>query len=98
MEEATELFGLMDETVRVLRAAAAARVLAPVPPPPRTEAKPTPAAPAPVAMGGMTSDDMLAAGILLIGAGAGVSAALRERSKSGPRESSPSGAPSDTRT
>ena len=84
MEEALELFALMDESIRVLRAATA-RPVAPPPAPAPAEAKPPPAVPGAGLMGGMTPDDMLAAGILLIGAGAGVSAALRERSKSGPK-------------
>ncbi len=84
MEEAIELFALMDESIRVLRAATA-RPVAPPPAPAMIEAKPPPAVPGAGLMGGMTPDDMLAAGILLIGAGAGVSAALRERSKSGPK-------------
>ena len=95
MEEALELFALMDESIRVLRAATARPV---APPPAPAEAKPPPAVPGAGLMGGMTPDDMLAAGILLIGAGAGVSAALRERSKSGPKTPpTPSKGPSDAR-
>ncbi|MFZ0699682.1 MAG: hypothetical protein WAN74_05790 [Thermoplasmata archaeon] len=79
MEEATELFEIMDLTVRSLSAAAAT---APA-------AKPAPssrvAAPAP-ATSLLNSDDLLPFGILLVGAASGISAAVRDRSRNGPRK------------
>ncbi len=97
MEEATELFAIMDDSLRLLRTAAS-RPVTPPPAPAPVEARPPSPAPAAGSMAGMTSDDLLAVGILLIGAGAGVSAALRERSKSGPKLSAPSTAASGVRS
>lgn len=79
MEEATELFGIMDETIRMLRTTTIR-----VPPPP-APTRPPAAAPsavtAPATSGTPTigADDLLTAGVLMIGAGVGISAALRRR-------------------
>lgn len=94
MEEATELFGIMDETIRTLRAA---NLRAPPPPPPRPTAISERPPPSPAASGvtaGMSTDDLLAAGVLMIGAGAGIAAALRHRAGEGARtagQAKPSG-------
>lgn len=85
MEEATELFGLMDETIRMLRTANL-RMPPPAAPaaatPPPRQAAPTPGA-------GVGADDLLTAGVLMIGAGAGIAAALRRRSAEGPAQPDP---------
>ncbi len=88
MEEATELFGLMDETMRGLRSAMAAA------PPSAPSAPSTPAPPAPrkegsVVRAGFSDDDLIAAGILLLGLGAGLGSAVRERARRGPKASPP---------
>ena len=91
MEEATELFGLMDETMRGLRSAMAA---AP-PPGPSAASAPTPPAPrkeAPVGRAGFSDDDLIAAGILLLGLGAGLGSAVRERARRGPKAPPPTSA------
>ncbi|MGI0054599.1 MAG: hypothetical protein ACREBT_05870 [Thermoplasmata archaeon] len=86
MEEATELFGVMDSTIHTLRNAMVPRS-APPPPPPSTEPpRPQGAAPSPTTI---STDDLLTAGILLIGAGAGVASALRARSNSAPPPNPP---------
>ncbi len=85
MEEATELFGIMQA---MLRAAETARQLAiravPVAPlsPPLGAPPPTP--PTPVRALANTSDDFLLMGILAMGAGAGLLAALARRMQEGP--------------
>ena len=85
MEEATELFAVMQEMLQMSEAARLA--LARVPPPPRP---PTPsgapapsAAPAP-APSGMTGDDLLMAGLLAIGAGAALIAAMAQKAQGAP--------------
>jgi hypothetical protein len=79
MEEATELFGIMDATIRSISAAASAAAAPRTPPPPkRTEKAP--------AASLLASDDLLPFGLLLVGAASGISAAVRERSRSGPRK------------
>jgi len=83
MEEATELFEIMDLTVRSLSAAAAA-----APPASKSSSPPkstSPESPAPR----FNSDDLLPFGILLVGAASGISAALRDRSRNGPRKGPP---------
>ncbi|MGD0718621.1 MAG: hypothetical protein ABSA15_03465 [Thermoplasmata archaeon] len=82
MEEATELFGIMDATIRSISAAAVAASAPRTPTAPKRTEKP--AAPPLLA-----SDDLLPFGILLVGAASGISAAVRERSRSGPRKSPP---------
>jgi len=78
MEEATELFGLMQG---LLRASEAARLLAlratapAVPPPPPSGPPP----PGPMRTVASSSDDFLLMGILAMGAGAGLLAALTKR-------------------
>ncbi len=83
MEEATELFEIMDLTVRSLSAAAAA-----VPPAPKSSASPK-SAPAESSVPRFSRDDLLPFGILLVGAASGISAALRDRSRNGPRKGPP---------
>jgi len=87
MEEATELFGLMQG---FLRASEAAR-LAMAPPPPADE---KPRAPPPKATGMPVpaADDLRVAGILAMGAGAGLLAAITKKMA----ESSPGAAPGTT--
>jgi hypothetical protein len=77
MEEASELFSIMQE---MLQASEAARLaLSRIPPPPRRGAAPAePAAPSPAASGG-GGDDLLLVGLLAIGAGAGLIAAMTKR-------------------
>jgi len=78
MEEATELFGLMQG---MIRAAESARAIAPSGPGEST----TRAAPAPEPPSARLppADDLLAAGILALGAGAGLLAALTKRLNEG---------------
>jgi hypothetical protein len=80
MEEATELFGLMNA---MLRASETAR-LALAASPPSTEEKPR--APHPKPTAGPTipaPDDLMVAGILAMGAGAGLLAAITKRMSEG---------------
>ncbi len=73
MEEATELFGLMQERIRLAEAAR----MRPVPAP---EAKPARRAPAAPGTGAVPlSDEMLLAGVLAMGAGTGLLAAIAKR-------------------
>jgi len=83
MEEATELFALMQAMLRASEAArlAAPRPPAPPPPSPMAPTTPPPPPPAPPATG---SDDLLLVGILAMGAGAGLLAALSRRIEQGP--------------
>ncbi len=78
MEEATELFGIMDGMLRASEAARASLMrttaVAPVP----TEAGSRPARPTPPSGGG-ASDDFFLLGILAMGAGAGLLAAMARR-------------------
>jgi len=87
MEEATELFGLMQG---FLRASEAARTAAVAPPP--LEAKPPkrPSA-APGTVPVPAADDLLTVGILAMGAGAGLLAAITK--KMAERSSGPSAPP-----
>jgi hypothetical protein len=75
MEEATELYGLMEGMLRVSEAARAAMarsasIGAPVEPPPRLKASPAPSS---------GSDEFFLLGILAMGAGAGLLAAMTKR-------------------
>lgn len=83
MEEATELFGLLQESLA--SAGQAMRQMTPPPPPrpgPRVVTSPSPAA----GTGGLAlRDEDLALGILAVGAGAGLLAAILKRSAEGPR-------------
>jgi hypothetical protein len=85
MEEATELFGIMQA---MLRSAETARQLAiraiQVAPPPPPVGGPTAPPPTPVRALANTSDDFLLMGILAMGAGAGLLAALTKRIQEGP--------------
>lgn len=82
MEEATELFTIMQGMLQTSEAARAAMVRSPPPPPaaasraPPVPRPPSPAVPVP------NSDDMFAIGLLAMGAGAGLLAALAKRNQS----------------
>jgi hypothetical protein len=77
MEEATELFNLMQGMLQASEAARAALARTP-PPPPTPGVRPTPIArPPPVTPG--SGDDLLLVGILAMGAGAGLLAAMTKR-------------------
>ena len=82
MEEATELFALQQSMLRDAQARA-------IPPPPPPGSAPTagPAARAPAggAMPMTLDDERLAYGLLILGAGAGVLAAVLKRSQEGPK-------------
>ena len=80
MEEATELFGLMQVMVRTSELArqAAIRAMAAQPPRASSPSAPKPAAPS-VPGGTPSADDLLLLGILGTGAAAGVLAALTKR-------------------
>ncbi len=74
MEEATELFGLMQGMLRDAELVRARLAQAP-PPGPAKPARELAAAPSPVAM----SDDLVLLGLLALGAGAGLGAAFARR-------------------
>lgn len=78
MEEATELFTIMQSMVQAGEAARAALTRVPVPPTPT--APPPPGAP-PAPGLAVTGDDLLLVGLLAMGAGAGVFAAVSKRSQ-----------------
>ena len=79
MEEATELFALMQAMLaRANEVARAAAYRAPTPPTP-AGAGPVPPPPPRVAAAGSSADDLLLIGILAMGAGAGLLAALSRR-------------------
>ncbi len=81
MEEATELFGILQAMLRESQAARA-RIErgASRPSPPSPPSAPAPAAPPRAAL----SDDLLLLGLLAVGAGAGLGAALARRATAGP--------------
>jgi hypothetical protein len=81
MEEATELFTMMDGMLRTSEAARAAMMRAPPPGPAEALPARKPAVSAGAAAGG--SDDFLLMGILALGAGAGLLAALSRRIETG---------------
>jgi hypothetical protein len=78
MEEATELFGLMDGMLRSSESARVALMRAASSPPAPMEA-PKPRAAPPPSGGGGGSDDFFLLGILAMGAGAGLLAAMSRR-------------------
>ena len=86
MEEATELFGLMDGMLRTSEAARIALMRTPTPPPAESTARPR-VAPPPIGGG---SDDLFLLGILAMGAGAGLLAAMTRRLQELPPASSAS--------
>jgi hypothetical protein len=94
MEEATELFGAMQEMIRASEAARLAAVAQTAPPAiAGGPAKPhAPARPAPPS----GSDDMFLVGLLAMGAGAGLLAALTKRISEGTPTTSASSRPRDT--
>ncbi len=85
MEEATELFALMDTMLQARPAR---------PPPPPRAAEPPPASPAPAVPTGPggSSDDWLLLGLLALGAGAGLFAATAKRMTAGPPPTEPNAA------
>lgn len=93
MEEATELFGIMDETIHRLRTEV---IRTPPPPPPQPAMGPAMPPPTPGEPKGgppaISTDDLLTAGVLMIGAGAGIAAALKRKAEMG-RSSGPAAAP-----
>ena len=82
MEEATELFTIMQGMLQTSEAARAALARAAVPPPVIPGQVPPPARPAPAPVSG-TSDDLFLVGLLAMGAGAGLLAALSKRIQDG---------------
>lgn len=76
MEEATELFTLMQGMIQTSEAARLA--LMRTPPPPTAMARPAPLE-RPPAMAAGTGDDLLLVGLLAMGAGAGLLAAMTKR-------------------
>ncbi len=97
MEEATELFSLMDETIRMLRSATLRMPSSPAP-----RSTPAGSAPAPATSSGIPTgigaDDLLTAGVLMIGAGAGIAAALRRRALEGPKAEDPASPAAERRS
>ncbi len=83
MEEATELFAMMSTMLRVSEAARRVASVAPGPAAPLPHRPPTAAAPA-------AADDLFLVGLLAMGAGAGMLAAMAKRVAAGPAE--PAGA------
>ncbi|MCI4321158.1 MAG: hypothetical protein L3K05_02490 [Thermoplasmata archaeon] len=83
MSEATELFELQQSTLSAALAGTARS--AALPPPPDADQPPAPSAP----LSGAPSDDMFWMGLLAIGAGAGVLAAIFRRSQANPPVSAP---------
>ncbi len=81
MEEATELFTLQRQQTRALRVRAP---IAAAPPPPPREAPPSASAVAVPGGAGTLSGDPLFEGLLLLGVGAGLLAALLRRAQGGP--------------
>jgi hypothetical protein len=88
MEEATELFGLLQG---YLRASEAARTAALAPPP--LETRPRTAPPKPGTVPIPAADDLLAIGILAMGAGAGLLAAITKKMAETSAAGPPSGRP-----
>ena len=95
MEEATELFNVMQGMLQTSEAARAALMRVPMAPVPPTRIPPPPEGPARAAptSGG---DDLLLVGILAMGAGAGLLAAMSKRIQDGttPPSVAPSSRPS----
>ena len=92
MEEATELFSLMQGMLQTSEAARLALMRTPAVPaaaaPPPRIVPPAPRTPAPGASGG--GDDLLLVGILAMGAGAGLLAAMTKRIQDATPVSNPS--------
>jgi len=76
MEEATELFTIMQSMIQTSEAARAAMLR--IAPPPSAAPPPPPAPPAPPGLP-MSGDDMLLVGLIGMGAGAGLLAAMTKR-------------------
>ena len=77
MEEATELFTIMQSMIQSSEAARAAMLR--IPPPPSAVAPPPPPAPPTPPGLPMSGDDMLLVGLIGMGAGAGLLAAMTKR-------------------
>ncbi len=94
MEEATELYTLMDGMLRASEAARSAMMRAPSPPP--VMERPAPPSPmkAPPTAPATAGDDFFLLGILAMGAGAGLLAAMTKRMQ----DLAPSPPKSDRRT
>lgn len=93
MEEATELFTIMQGMLQTSEAARAALMRSP-PPPPSSAFHPAPAARPPAPPPSGSGDDLLLVGLLAMGAGAGLLAAMTKRiqdvtAPSGPPASAP---------
>jgi hypothetical protein len=82
MEEATELFGLMQGMLRASESARLVAVAQATGAPPTPAARPHPPRAAPTAATG--GDEMLLGGLLVMGAGAGLLAAMAKRISEGP--------------
>jgi hypothetical protein len=78
MDEATELFGLQQSTMSALLTRAQAEPSATA-----SLSQPTPTAPSAAASGPVLSDDTVWLGLLAVGAGAGLFAALLQRARDG---------------
>jgi hypothetical protein len=78
MEEATELFTIMQGMIQTSEAARLAMMRAPTPPPVTVRGPPSPPERTPTAVAA-SSDDFLLVGLLAMGAGAGLLAALSKR-------------------
>jgi hypothetical protein len=88
MEEATELFTIMQAMLQTSESARAALLRTPPPPPTATSAHPPPAPRPAQALGG-GGDDLLLVGLLAMGAGAGLLAALSKRIQDGTPPTNP---------
>jgi hypothetical protein len=98
MEEATELFNIMQAMLQTSEAARAALLRTPPPPSAMAPAHPPSAPRAPPAPGG-GGDDLLLVGLLAMGAGAGLLAAMSKRIQDGAAPPSPTTGPrSEPRT
>jgi hypothetical protein len=93
MEEATELFALQRQQVRALQNRVNAIVSQAAPPPPPPGVPPAPGAASAAAPS--LSGDYLAEGLLFLGIGAGLLAALLKRMQTGPAAPDP---PADARS
>jgi len=88
MEEATELFTIMQAMLQTSEAARAALVRAASPPQPVIPGQTPPAPRTPPSPPSGTSDDLFLVGLLAMGAGAGLLAALSKRIQDGSPPSS----------
>jgi hypothetical protein len=89
MEEATELFGIMQGMLRTSELARQAALRLPAPPPSRVPEAPPPVEGRPPLV--PVTDDLFLAGLLAMGAGAGLLAALSKRTVDSSSSSSSTG-------